>query len=117
MPNERLKEHGKDALHSVIVSWIPLVAAFWFLAKPILITAVSEAVAEDIETQVEKSVRPINSAFKVLLGQQILNLKKDIAATEYKRDHESEDWLNEDSQQLVSMESELKALEEAKEEL
>ncbi|KKL12226.1 hypothetical protein LCGC14_2537880 [marine sediment metagenome] len=117
MPNERLKEHGRSTLHSIIVSWIPLVGAFWFLAKPILITAVSEAVADDIKIQVESSIRPINSAFKVLLGQQILNLKKDIAATEYKRDHESEDWLNEDSQQLVSMESELKALEEAKEEL
>lgn len=111
------KEHGPSALHSVVVSWIPLIGAFWFLAKPTLIEAVSEAVADDIQVQVEKSIRPINSAFKVLLSQQILNLKKNIATLEFERNHESEEWTHEEGQRLVSMESELKALEEAKEEL
>ena len=116
-PNQFARQHGKDALHSIVVSWIPLIGAFWFLAKPILITAVSEAVADDIQTQVEKSVRPINSAFKVLLSQQILNLKKDIAAMEFDKEHEPESWTHGEMQELVSMESELEALQEAKEEL
>ncbi len=113
-----MKEQGIQISLAAVISWVPLIPIFWFLVKPILIQSVGEAVASDIQHQVEEGVRPINAAFKVLLGQQILNLKKDIATLEFRRDNPpTNDWTAEDQLRLVGMESELKSLEEAKEEL
>ena len=115
--SESTIERRKTISMAAVLSWIPLVPVFWLLAEPLLIRAVSEAVAEDIQYQVQIEIRPLNSAFKVLLQRDILSLKKDIASVEFKRDHSANSWTGEDAEKLVYLEDELEALEKAKKEL
>ncbi len=117
MPSEKVKEQSKTISLAAVLSWLPLVPIFWFVVKPLLVTAVSEAVADDIKTQVEQGVRPINSAFKLLLQSDINKLKRDIAMLEFREEHEPETWGQEAAMLLSDKKIELKALEEAEEEL
>jgi len=117
MPSEKAKEQGKTISLAAVLSWLPLIPVFWFIVKPILVTAVSDAVADDIHTQVQAGVQPINSAFKLLLQSDINKLKRDIAMLEFREEHEPEAWGQEAAMLLSDKKIELKALEEAKEEL
>ena len=111
------KREGIHISLAAVLAWIPLIPVFWLFAKPILITAVSEAVADDIQTQVKAEVLPLNLAFKVLLKSDIDNKRKQIAALEFKKDHHSNDWTENDAKVLIDLKIELDALQEAYKEL
>ena len=102
---------------TAVLSYLPLIHVFWFLVKPVLIVAVIEAVADDIKDQVDASVAPINSAFKILLQQDIDVKKREIAAFENKRQFHSDKWTTEDAKDLVNCRIVLESLIAAKKEL
>lgn len=102
---------------TAVLSYLPLIPVFWFLVKPVLISAVSDAVAADIKTQVEQSVKPINSAFKILLQRDIDQKKREIAAWKNKRQFHASEWTTKDAEDLVDCEIELESLIAAKKEL
>ncbi len=106
------KEHGKTFSITVIASWLPLIGAFWFLGKPLLISAVSEAVASDIKIQVTKGLEPINNAFAALMRNNISAIRKDIALLEFKRDN-TDVWTQDDAKRLVQLKIDLDAAKEA----
>ncbi len=114
--NDRMitKAQGFRMTLTAVLSYLPLIPVFWFLVQPVLITAVSKAVADDIKTQVDKSVAPINSAFKILLQRDIDAKKREIAAFENKRQFNSSEWTEEDAKDLVNCEIELESLVAAK---
>jgi len=116
-PSEKTKERSVSISLAAVVSWLPLIPVFWFVVKPLLVTAVSEAVADDVKTQVQEGVKPINSAFKLLLQSDINKLKRDIALLEFREEHNPDDWGEEAAILLSDKKIELRALEEAKEEL
>ncbi|KKL12155.1 hypothetical protein LCGC14_2538580, partial [marine sediment metagenome] len=103
------KREGIHISLAAVLAWIPLIPVFWFIAKPVLIGAVSDAVADDIQTQVKAEVKPLNSAFKVLLKNDIDNNRKQIAALEFKRDRHSDNWTEGDASLLIDLKIELDA--------
>lgn len=107
------KEQGVHISIAAVLSWLPLIPVFWFLVKPVLISAVSEAVASDIQEQVSKEVAPINNAFVALLQRDINATKKEIAAERF-RQRSDDTWEQDDAEYLADLEIQLDALEEAK---
>ena len=112
-----LKDHGVSISISTIVSLAAVVGIFWALIKPVMILTVTDAVAEDLSNEVSQQVAPVQNAFKALLRKDINELKKEIAAAEYRERHEPESWTEEDAEQLAEDQIELETLEEAYEAL
>jgi len=104
------REQGVRMTLTALLSYLPLIPVFWFLVKPVLITAVSEAVAGDIQAEVEKGIRPINSAFKILLQNQINGKKKEAAALENKRQFHADEWTDRDAETLIECRIEIESL-------
>ena len=103
---------------AAVLSWVPLIPVFWFIVKPILVTAVSEAMASDVAQQIQKEAAPIKGAFSVLILRDISYLRKEIAAMEFRRDNPPEDdWTADDAQDLVELQLELESMREALSEL
>ncbi len=108
-----VKEHGLNISASVIVSWITIGAFAWIFAKPMLISSVSTALAEDIKQTVSAQVAPINGAFVALLQRDINATKKEIAALKF-RQRKVINWTEDEAEYLAEKEIELDALLEAK---
>ena len=103
---------------AALLSWIPLIPVFWFIVKPILVTAVSEAMASDVAMQIQKEAAPIKGAFSVLILRDISYLRKEIAGMEFRRDNPpEEDWAAEDAEDLVDLQLELESMQSALTEL
>lgn len=111
------REQGFRMTLTALVSYVPLIPIFWFLVKPVLIEAVSAAVSDDIKAQVEESVQPISSAFKILLQRDIDQKKREIAALKNKRQFHKDEWTSQDAEDLIDCEIELESLTAAKREL
>ncbi len=106
------KEHGYRMSLTVLLGYLPLIPVFWFLVKPVLISAVSTAVASDIQYEVQKQVAPINQAFVALTKQNISSLRKEIAREEFRK-AAGVDWTVEDAEDLVELREDLEAAREA----
>lgn len=103
---------------AAVLAWIPLIPVFWFIVKPILVTAVSEAMASDVAQQIQKEAAPIKGAFSVLILRDISYLRKEIAGMEFVRDNPpADDWTADDAQDLVELQLELESMREALNEL
>ena len=113
-----IKEQGLNISLAAILSWIPLVPIMWFVVQPILVTAVSEAMADEIQIKIETSVKPLNTAFMVLIRSDITEVRKEIAAMKFRRDNPPvDDWTDRDAEDLVDLELEFEGLNEALAEL
>lgn len=112
---EIMKRHGISISIATVATWISIVPAFWFLVKPVLVSSVSAAVTDDIREQVESQVRPLNSAFKVILKNQIDRLRIDISILQSRQD--SGEWTAEDARLLEEKKIELDDLQAAYREL
>ncbi|KKN27341.1 hypothetical protein LCGC14_0865660 [marine sediment metagenome] len=106
------KEHGYRMSLTVLISYLPLIPVFWLLVKPVLVTAVSEAVAADIQNEVKAQVAPLNQAFIALTKQKISSLRKEIAREEFRKTNNS-NWTVEDAEDLVELREDLEAQREA----
>ena len=112
------KEQGISISLATIATWVPLIPLLWFVAQPILVSAVSEAMAEDIQQQVQQGVAPLNMAFVAIIQSNIERLRRQIADMEFRRDNPPpDDWTSEDAQQLVNLNIELDTQEDALEAL
>jgi hypothetical protein len=112
------KDEGIRISVAALLSWIPLIPVFWFIVKPILVTAVSEAMASDVAMQIQKEAAPIKGAFSVLILRDISYLRKEIAGMEFRRDNPpEEDWAAEDAEDLVDLQLELESMQSALNEL
>ena len=111
------KAQGFRMTITMVLSYLPLIPVFWFLVKPIMVEAVSVAVADDIQHQVEEGVRPINRAFKILLQRDIDGKKREIAALEFKKVEHNGDWTAEDAEDLINCKIDLESLIAANQEL
>ena len=112
------KEEGIRISVAALLAWLPLIPVFWFIVKPILVTAVSEAMASDVAQQIQKEAAPIKGAFSVLILRDISYLRKEIAGMEFRRDNPpAEDWTAEDAQDLVDLQLELESMQSALNEL
>jgi len=110
------KEHSINISTSVIISWLTIGGFAWLFAEPLLVNAVSAALADDIKQTVDESVAPINGAFIALLVRDINNTKREIAALNFRKDHR-QDWTAKDAGHLADLEIDLAALEAAKKSL
>ena len=112
------KEEGIRISVAAVLSWIPLIPVFWFIVKPILVTAVSEAMASDVAQQIQKEAAPIKGAFSVLILRDISYLRKQIAGMEFLRDNPpADDWTADDAEDLVELQLELESMQSALHEL
>ena len=110
-----LKEHGLNVSLSTVATIAALVPMFWFIAKPILISQISTAMADEFEETIESKQAPVENAFKALLRSEITKLRKEIARL---RTHEGgDDWTEDDAEYLAELMIELEALREAYDEL
>lgn len=96
-----------------VITYATLVPILWFVAQPLLVTAVSDAMAEDIEETVKAGVAPMSNAFTVLLTMEINALRKDIAALQFRQRTPGQEWTAEDAELLIETELEMEALEAA----
>lgn len=103
------KEHGINICASTIVSWITIGAFLWLVAKPILVSSVSVALADEIKQTVAAEVAPLNGAFIALLQRDINATKREIAVLEYRQQRAS-DWKTSDAKLLADKKIELDAL-------
>jgi hypothetical protein len=108
-----IKEHGINISLNTIATLIPVMAVMWFLLKPAMI----EAIADDLDEQIEKQSQPLQNAFKVILKANINAIKKSIALLEFREEHDPGSWTKDDANVLASQKIELEALEEAYAEL
>ena len=106
------KDQGIRVTYSVVISWITIGAFMWTIGKPILVSAVSDAMAEEIQETVKGEVEPVVNAFQVLLTLDINNKRKEIAAYEF-RQRQGVDWTADDADMLAEAEIELEALQMA----
>lgn len=106
------KEHGYRMSLTVLISYLPLIPIFWFLVKPVLINAVSVAVADDIHTEVKSQVAPLNQAFIALTRRNISETRKDIARQEFRKSNDP-NWTVRDAEILVELREDLEAQREA----
>jgi uncharacterized protein YlxW (UPF0749 family) len=110
-----LKEHGLNVSLSTVATIAALVPMFWFIAKPILISQISTAMADEFENTIDEKQEPVQNAFKVLLLSEITKLRKEIAKL---RTHEGDDdWTEDDAEYLAELTIELEALRDAYNEL
>ncbi len=108
------KEDSVRISLAAVASWIPLLPVLWFVLQPILVTAVSEAMADQISMQIKQEVAPISGAFTVLVKRDIVSLRKRIAEQEFIRDNPPDgDWTAEDAADLVDLVLELESSQEA----
>ncbi len=110
------KEAGFRIGVNQIITYATLIPILWFVAQPILVGAVSSAMAEDIKDVVQTQVEPMQNAFVVLLLRDINHLKRDIAREEF-RMRQGDGWTQEDSVHLAELRIELQALQQALDEL
>ena len=108
-----LKEHGISISLNTVATFVPLLGIVWFLLKPAMI----EAIAEDIDEQIEKQAQPLENAFKVLLRAEINDIQGSIDLLEFREEHEPDTWLEEHARLLSRRKIELVALKEAYDEL
>jgi len=112
------KDQGVRMSITALAAWLPFIPIFWFILKPILVTAVSEAMASDVAQQIQKEAAPIKGAFSVLILRDISYLRKEIAAMEFRRDNPPvEDWTADDAENLVDLQLELESMRAALNEL
>jgi len=112
-----LKEKGITISLSTIATLIPVLAFIWFIIQPVLLTNISDAMADDIDKKMNEHSRPIESAFKVIIKQEIAKARRSIALLEYRRDHDPDSWNEEHARLLADRYLELQALQEAYSEL
>lgn len=114
---EAIRQHGINISLAAVATWLSLIPGFWFVVKPILVTSVSVAIAQDISTQVKSEVRPLNSAFKVILKHQIDRLRIDISVLQSRqqaaRTTPDISWTNDDARLLEEKKIELDDLHSA----
>jgi len=112
------KDQGVRMSITALAAWLPFIPIFWFILKPILVTAVSEAMASDVAQQIQKEAAPIKGAFSVLILRDISYLRKEIAGMEFRRDNPpADDWTADDAQDLVELQLELESMRAALNEL
>ena len=112
------KDQGVRMSITALAAWIPFIPIFWFVLKPILVTAVSEAMASDVAQQIQKEAAPIKGAFSVLILRDISYLRKQIAGMEFVRDNPPvDDWTADDAEDLVELQLELESMQSALNEL
>ena len=108
------KDEGIRISVAAVLSWLPLIPIFWFIVKPILVTAVSEAMASDVAMQIQREAAPIKGAFSVLILRDISYLRKEIAGMEFLRDNPpADDWTADDAEDLVELQLELESMQAA----
>ena len=113
---QEIKERGIRIGVNQLVTYATLVPIFWFIAQPILVSALAEEMQESIKQTVATEVAPISNAFVALLQRDINATKKDIAALKF-RQRQATDWTAEDAAYLADLDIQLDALEEAKDAL
>ena len=107
--NGKIKEHGVSISIATIATWIPLIPLLWFVGKPIIVSSVSEAMADDIERTVKEQIAPMNGAFVALIQRDINKVKKEIAGLKF-RQRQAVNWTVDDAVYLADLEIELEAL-------
>lgn len=98
---------------AIIVSSIVIATAFWTLARPWIVSSVSAAMADDLHTMVQDEVGPLKQGFQVIIAQNVLNLRKQIAQLERVRAANPQEWTAEQANELVELQSQLAAQERA----
>lgn len=107
------KDHSWNVSISSLLSIGALGSMMWFILQPVMVSQISEAMADELEDTVEEKTAPIQSAFKVLLLSDINRLKRNIAKLEFREQHEPDNWDEEDATRLADYQIELDAFEEA----
>ncbi len=113
---QEIKERGIRIGVNQLVTYATLVPIFWFIAQPLLVSALAEEMQESIKQTVANEVAPISLAFVALLQRDINATRKDIAALKF-RERQATDWTAEDAAYLADLDIQLDALVEAKDAL
>ena len=114
MSDDEKKGAGFHISVSMLGTLTVLVPAFWFLAKPILVSSISTAMAANVQAQIKQEVAPLNIAFTAIIRKEVTRLKKEIASMEWRRDNPpDDDWTEEDATNLVDRKEELVGQEAA----
>ncbi len=108
MAQKITKEQGIRIGISQIITYATLMPVLWFVAQPILVSAM----AEDIKLTVQQELAPMNNAFVALLQRDVNKVRKEIAGLQF-RQRRADNWTSEDAIYLADLEIEIEALREA----
>ena len=110
-----VKEQGISISIATVATWIPLIPLLWFVGKPIIVSSVSEAMAEDVEQTVQAQVAPVKGGLGALIQININKIKKEIAGLKFRQSQPG--WTAKDADDLAELEIELDGLKQAYEAL
>lgn len=106
-----VKEHSIWVVIAAVASWIPIVPFMWYVFQPFLVQEVGAAMADQIQEQIQSEVQPLGTAFEVLIQRDIAELRRQIAAMEFRKDTGS--WTSQDAEDLVNLRLELESMQKA----
>jgi hypothetical protein len=104
---EERSRHLISSAASVVAVLAVLAPAVWFLAKPVLVSSISTAMADGMEEKIDKKLAPMNNGFKAIIQQNINRLRRDISRLEYIRQAEPQKWTPQMSDDLTNMQIDL----------
>ena len=110
------KSQGWGAVLSVAASLVVVVPAIWFVIQPLLLSSLNTAMAQETREIVKAEVAPLSAGFTVIIQQNILRLRKEIAQLE-RRQRLPEGLTREETDTLVDLRSQLEAQQMALAEL
>lgn len=86
--------------------------AVWIFAQPIVETALAGEIEEKLKP-LEAKIGPLSDSFEVIVMASVRNMRNQIAAMEFRRLRDSENWTARDEQDLSAARAELVAAEAA----
>lgn len=83
------KRHRRTVTLSTIASCVAICAvvlpAVGFVSTPFIVSYLSTAMADEIRSQVQEQVTPVNAGMKVLIENNIAELEDEISGLEYRQ--------------------------------
>ena len=94
--------HYLSVTASIIGMLIVIAPVTWVLVRPVLVSSVSTAMAEDISNTIDEKLAPLTGGFVAIITQNINRLRREITTLEYKRMNDTENWSSLDAQNLTN---------------
>lgn len=104
---------GISAVASIIGMCAILAPVGWYLVRPTLVSAVSTAMADELDQKISQQVAPLNQGFKAIIQSNINNIRRQIARLEFARDDPQTEWTVQMADDLAQLTIDLDAQQAA----
>ena len=79
-----------------------LMPILWLLLGPFVVSFLTNAMADELDTKIEDQIAPTENALRVIIQNSIAELEDNISKLEYKKASNPTNWKPEDAQTLTN---------------